>query len=200
MSLTLKESAKAGGDFQIAPAGNHLAICYQIVELGQHHNAQYDKWQPKIQIGWELPNETMDDGRPFVISARYTASFHEKAILRQHLESWRGRPFTDQELAGFDLKNILGKACMVNVVHNSAQNGKTYANVKSVAAVPKGMNVPEQINDSMVFEFGDQGFDEQIFNSLPQWLQTTITSSREYQTMTNDTPVDDVPWDDDIKF
>jgi len=199
MSLVVQATAKASGDFQVAPAGNHIAICYQMIDLGQQYNEKYDTWQHKILLGWELSNELMEDGRPFVVSARYTASFNEKAILRRDLESWRGRPFTDAELAGFDLKNILGKPCMVNVVHNKAANGKTYANVRSLATLPKGMATPEQINSTMLFEFGDQGFDETAFAALPEWMRNTIMQSKDYQAMQNDAPVKD-EWSDEITF
>ena len=186
MSLTLAQNPKATSDFQIAPAGNHVAICYQMIDLGQQYSAAYDKWQPKLLLGWELPHETMSDGRPFMVSSRYTASFHEKALLRRDLESWRGRPFTDEELMGFDLKAVLGKPCMVNVVHNQANNGKTYANVKSIAALPKGMEVPEQINSTMVFEFDSNGIDLEKFYALPEWLQNVICESKEYKTINNE--------------
>ena len=200
MSLVVQATSKASGDFQVAPAGNHIAICYQMIDLGQQFNEKYDTWQHKILLGWELSNELMEDGRPFVVSARYTASFNEKAILRRDLESWRGRPFTDAELAGFDLKNILGKPCMVNVVHATGNNGRTYANVKSIATMPKGMPVPEQINPTMLFEFGDQGFDEDKYINLPQWLQTKISESKDYQMLSGAAPAQDDDWGGDIAF
>ncbi len=207
MSLTIQASANSSKEFEIAPAGNHVAICYSMVDFG-HQNVEFknnqgileQKLQHKAYIGWELCNEQMADGRPFMVSRQLTMSLHENATLRAILESWRGRPFTDDELMGFDLKNILGKPCMVNVVHNVAKNGKTYANIKSVAAIPKGMPVPEQVNNTQLFEFGDMGFDESAFNALPQWMQSKIMESKEYRDMSNDTPVDAPAFDDDIAF
>jgi hypothetical protein len=203
MSLVVQETGKSSGDFQIAPAGNHIAICYSLVELGHQYSAKYDKWQPKVQIAWELPTEPMADGRPFVVSQRYTASLGELASLRRDLEGWRGRPFTEEELAGFDLKNILGKPCMVNVVHNKPKD-RTYANVKSVASVPKGFQVPQQVNPSVLFELGDQGYDAEIFASLPEWMRNTILESRELKSMNQDysqeEPQGTPEFDDEIAF
>jgi len=179
MSLTLKEN-RGGGNFQIAPAGNHLGICYQMVELGQLYDAKYDKYSRKVLLGWELPNETMEDGRPFIVSSRYTLSFNENAVLRRQLESWRGRPFSAQELMGFDLKAVLGKPCMVNIVHKQVGD-KTYANITSITPVPKGMDAPAQTNANQVFEFGDQGFDEDAFNSLSEGLKNIIAQSKDYR-------------------
>ena len=201
MSLTIQATSAPAREFEIAPAGNHVAICYAMVDLGQQHVVfnNEEKWQRKVYIGWELSNEQMADGRPFMVSRQFTMSLHEKSTLRAVLESWRGRPFTDDELMGFDLKNILGKPCMVNVVHATGNNGRTYANVKSIATMPKGMPVPEQINPTMLFEFGDQGFDEDKYIALPQWLQTKISESKDYQMLSGSTPAVD-EWNDDIAF
>ena len=187
MSLTLKTGG--GGDFQIAPAGNHLGICYQMVDLGhqlvtyKENGVTKEKYQSKVLIGFELPNETMEDGRPFIVSRRFTSSLAKTSALRPILESWRGRPFSAAEEAGFELKNVLGKACMVNVVHATPKD-KTYANITSVTPVPKGMDVPEMHNEIQYFEFGDQGFDEATFNGLSDGLKRVISESKDYQMLT----------------
>lgn len=204
MSLTVSAKQTSNKEYELAPAGNHLAICFQMVDLGEQYNAKYDSWQHKVQIGWELPNELMADGRPFMVSSRYTMSLNEKAILRRDLESWRGRPFTAEEEAGFDLKNVVGKPCMVNVVHNPVGE-RTYANIKSVAAIPKGMTVPEQVNDSVIFEIDQTNPDLEMYYSLPEFLQKTISDSRTWQTMDAssqalDTSAPSGDTEDDIPF
>ena len=60
---------------------------------------------------------TLADGKPFLISRRYSLSLHEKSSLRRDLESWRGRAFTQEELRGFDLEVLIGVGCLVSVVH-----------------------------------------------------------------------------------
>ena len=74
--------------------------------------------------------------------SRYTLSLHENAALRRDLQSWRGRAFTETELAGFDLKTVLGVPCMITLVHSP--DGK-YANIQAVAGLPKGMEAPPQV-------------------------------------------------------
>jgi hypothetical protein len=204
MSLTVSAKQGSNKEYELAPAGNHLAICFQMIDLGEQYNAKYDSWQHKVQIGWELPNELMADGRPFMVSSRYTMSLNEKAILRRDLESWRGRPFTPEEEAGFDLKNVVGKPCMVNVVHNPVGD-RTYANIKSVAAIPKGMTIPDQINDSVIFEIDQTNPDLEMYYSLPEFLQKTISESRTWQTLDGssqalDTSAPSGEPEDDIPF
>ena len=62
--------------FELPPAGTHLATCYRVVDLGTQ-NSNYMgqvKRQHKILLSWELPDELMADGRPFTIGQRYTWS------------------------------------------------------------------------------------------------------------------------------
>jgi len=162
-----------GGDFELAPEGNHLARCYQVVDLGiqtvTFNNEQ--KEAHKVLFGWELPATLMEDGKPFFISARYTVSLHEKSNLRGQLQSWRGRSFTEDELAGFDLYTVLGVPCMLNVVHNNS-NGRTYANISAITPIPQGMSCPAAVNAPLRYAI-DEHTDAE-FQALPAWMRNTI--------------------------
>lgn len=206
MGLTVRETAGNGGNYAPAPAGAHIARCYQIIDLGtQTSNFKGEtKSTHQILISWELPAEKMEDGKPFTISNRYSASLHEKSKLRALLESWRGRKFNPTELSGFDLENILGKPCMLNIVHVE-KNEKTYANIASVMQVPGGMVVPPQVNASNFFSL--ESFDVEAFSALSDRLQEIIKLSPEYasaskgkhaQVVTADGGIDTL--DDDIPF
>lgn len=80
-------------EFELAPAGTHIAVCYRVIDLGTQETTFKGevKHQHKILISWEIPDEKMKDGRPFTIGKRYTWSMSEKANLRNDLESWRGK-------------------------------------------------------------------------------------------------------------
>ena len=173
MGTTAKNS---GGDFPKAPVGTHVARCYQVIDLG-HQKITWqgaEKWTPKILLTWELCNELMDDGKPFAVSNRYTLSLAETSQLRPALESWRGKPFTEEESKGFDVKNVLGAYCMLGVVHNTT-NGKTYANVSAILPVPKGMAKPPAVNLPLHFDL-----DRDDVAILPEWIQGVVKKSREY--------------------
>ena len=167
------------------PAGTHVAICYRVIDLG----TQQVEWQGsikhqrKVLISWELPDEMMDDGRPFTVNQRYTLSSHEKSKLRKDLESWRGKKFTDADFGpgGFDIKNIIGKACLLSIVHNE-KDGKVYANINSVSAVPKGMagQAPKPVNGTMYFSLADKPLDAATFDKLTEGVKTAIKLSPEY--------------------
>jgi len=158
-----------GGDFEVAPEGTHIAVCDMVVDLG----FQETTWgmKHKVYIRWELVHERTKDDRPMVVGTTYTLSLSQNATLRQHLEGWRGRVFTEQELAGFDLFNILAKPCQVTVLHNT-KNGKTYANVTGVTSIPKGMDKPKAENTPIAYSIEDH--DQVVFDNLPDWLKKKI--------------------------
>ena len=91
--------AKAnGGNFEPIPPGNHLAMCYQLIDIG----TQKGNWQGKetirrvVRIVFELPNlkrefKPGDGERPYSVNKEYTLSLGKGAGLRKHLESWRGK-------------------------------------------------------------------------------------------------------------
>jgi hypothetical protein len=194
-----------GKEFEQPPAGNHIARCYQVIDLGTQAGEYQGKpnEQRKVSIRWELCNELMTDGemagKPFSVGKIYTASLSEKATLRHHLESWRGKAFTDAELMGFDSAKLLGVPCMVNV----GLTEKNKAKVLSVAAVPKGMTATPQVNPSTNFSLDK--FDGHTFEGLSKWLKGEIIKSPEYKKLfeTGGHEPDDRPpdnFDDSIPF
>jgi hypothetical protein len=129
--------AKDEGSKRIpAPTGVHNAVCVDVVDKGLVQGQFGVKH--KIVLVWEIDEEHPDFGERFQVNKMYTLSLNEKSTLCQDLESWRGKPFTDAEKKGFDVEKLIGAPCMLNVVH-AAQNGVTYANVKSITPLPKSM-------------------------------------------------------------
>ena len=170
-----------GSAIEPIPEGTHLARCVQIIDLGTQFSETYKRDSRKVMIRWELPTESFIDEEgneiPRMIHAVYTQSLSEKATLRKMLEGWRGKRFTDEELRGFDLSVLAGLACMVTVVHNTV-NGNCYANVTAVAAIPKVMNVPDQVNESIVFDI-DNPVDQVKIECFPEFIQKMIRNSKE---------------------
>jgi hypothetical protein len=179
-----------GGDFERCPSGMHLARCYRIIDLGTQKSEYMGqtKYLRKIMLGWEIHGTDdngqpikMRDGRPFAIFKNYTLSWSEKANLRLDLQSWRGKPFTQEEMRKFDLKNILGAWCMLNVIERTNE-GKTYTNVNGVTPVPsviKQSGLPEGINKSELFNLSDP--DMTMFQGFSENLKTKIQASPEWQ-------------------
>ena len=174
-------SDKGGGtDFKQAPAGTHVARCYSIVDIGTQHGEYLGEPTARNQviIRWELPFETEQfDGqeKPLIVSRFYTNSLNLKATLRQDLESWRSKIFSEAELDKFDLNSILGKPCTVSVVHND----KGKAKVTGVGALPKGTTCPPLFNKPQTFWIDE--YDDAVFMALPKGFQDLIAKSDEFK-------------------
>lgn len=177
MSLTVKET-KGGGGTPIE-AGSYPARCVGVVDLGIQHNDFNGKDQEKVRLIFELPTERIQvDGedKPRQLSKPYTASLHEKSTLRHDLDAWRGKPFTPEELAGFDLANVINAPCLLTVVNQEGKNGSTYAKISGISKPMKGMDVPPLENDPIKFDM-DAEDAEDVLKTLPNWIQAEIQKS-----------------------
>lgn len=179
MSLTVSENSSAS--FEPAPAGAHPARLSRLIDLGSQPTSfdGKERLQPKVLLQWELliPERT-DDGKCFSVSKRYTPSLHERSALRKDAESWRGRPFTPDEAAGFDLRRMLGAVALLNVTLVERQ-GRTYANVASLMPMPRGMQHPPGTETPLAFDLSAPDWD--VFEKLGPRIQEQIRNSPEYQ-------------------
>lgn len=193
----------SGGSFEQPEPGTYAAVCYKIIDIGSQESEYQGQKTVKRQviIGWEL-NESMSDGRPFVVSKFYTQSLNDKATLRHDLAGWRGRDFTPDELAGFDAKNILGKPCMLSLTLTD----KGRIKVASVAKLPKGMTAPTQVNPSIFLSLEPAAYNAAVFDAQTDKLKTIIMASPEWQSLAKriaapagdfDNMPDDLPWKDE---
>jgi hypothetical protein len=172
--------------FTPVPVGNHIARCYGVVALGTQvpTNPQFNP-QEKCVLMFELCNEHLEingEKKPLQISHFlncYLGRPAKPSKTNIFLTAWRGRQFTEQELAGFDIAKVLGAACMLNVVHED-RGGKMREVIASIAPVPKGMQVPLLQNKQVHYEISD-GKGEK-FAALPEWMQKMISACAEWNT------------------
>lgn len=187
MAIIAKSNGGGNIERKTVPAGNHVARCYGMIQIGtveQEYMGEKKKLH-KVMVDFELPLETAvfkegEEAKPFVISKDFTLSFNEKSTLRKMLESWRGKAFTDQEAANFDITKLVGAPCMLNIVHKASADGtKTYANITGITPIPKGLQCPEQINPTRVLAY--DAWNQELFMTLPEWLADKISSTPEYK-------------------
>lgn len=134
-------SGEGGGvDFKAHPVGPHAAVCCDVVDLGIWQDTFPGKPTRdvrKIRLVFQT-GETRDDGLSFTVGRMFTASLGEKANLRKFLESWRGVPFTEEQIKGFDMVKLIGAPCLIQIKHRK-KGEKTYADIDSIMQLPKGM-------------------------------------------------------------
>jgi hypothetical protein len=181
---SIKAPLTTGGDFEIVPEGVFLARCFKMVDVGtQTITSQFGtKDTRQVYLYFELLEDDegekvrMEDGQPYIIFNSYKLSMHQKSALRKHLEAWRGKKFTEDEAAGFDLSKLLGQACKLQIVHTNSKDGqRTYANISAIMTTKKK---PEGVNELISFSVEDP--DMEVFNDLPEWLQDKIENSPEW--------------------
>lgn len=129
-----------GKHFNPPPEGIHVACCCDVVDLGLADHGFGEKHF--VELRWQLEDADAETGKRFIVRRRYTNSLSEKASLRKDLETWRGKKFTKEELAGFDLERLIGVAAQVQIVHRLSEQGKTFANVSAVIPTGKGQKNP----------------------------------------------------------
>jgi hypothetical protein len=182
----------SGTSFERCPPGLHLARCYRIIDLGTQKTEYMGqtKYLHKIMLGWEIHGTKDDgsplkmaDGRPFAIFKNYTLSWSEKANLRLDLQSWRGKPFSQEELRRFDLTNVMGAWCMLNIIERPAKTGNNvYSNVDGVTPVPaliKQNGLPAAINKNEMFNLNEP--DWAMFETFSENLKKKIINSPEFE-------------------
>lgn len=162
-----------------------------MVDLGTQpsNNPKFDPAH-KLLLLWELPSETYEyEGKniPVTISKEYTASIGKKANLRKHLDSWRGRAFTEQEAQGFEIANVIGVPCTLSVSHQKKSDGGIYAKVEGVSGLPKGITVPEMAHERVHYELGMGTVG--VFETLPPWIQKKISQCLEWNKEAAQEPV-----------
>jgi hypothetical protein len=178
-AMPLNVRNPAAKEFKRVPEGIHAAVCNMVVDCGVQSGGKF-KPRHQVYIRWEIPGEriTWTDRHgdkhegPMSIGKFYTASLAEKAALRRDLENWRGRPFTREELQGFDLFKVLGTACQLMVTHTS-QGDETYANVSGVMGFPR--ELPKPRPEHRLIKYSSQEPDQ--FDELPHWLREKVASA-----------------------
>ena len=181
--------------FEPIPDGIYQAVCIGLIDIGTQYNQKFDKKAHQIILTWEIPELTFSkDGKdlPRQISKKYSLTLGEKSNLRKDLRSWRGRDFTEEELAGFNMENILGKNCMLQIL-SEKKGEKTYSNINSVLPLYKGMEI--KVASSLIsYTIGEGDIPE----AVPGWIKEMIMASEE-MTPGTDIP-NDPPLEDDVPF
>lgn len=153
---SLKATSKGGEGFENPPAGNHAGYLVGVIDLGTQTKSYKGESHEaySIYLCWELTDCPMSGtkGVNHVIGKEYTYSFHTKSSLRQMVEGWSGRTGKFNEGEEFDLRKLFGVPCLVNVSNSDGGEGRTFANLKGVTPLPKGMQAPKPQRSTLWWE------------------------------------------------
>jgi len=198
MSFTATEKS----DYQPIPEGTHPAVCSALIDLGRQE--AFGTIKPQLLMRFEIPDCRISrekDGQqvdePMTKWQFYTNSLNRKANLRRDLESWRGRGFTKEELAGFDVRNIVGHACQISIIHDHSGD-QVRDKIRTVSKlIADGPNPKPEL---AVIRYSQEEGEVEQWDLLPSWIQEKIGQAEETVTL-QPLPQDDEPFeDDDIPF
>ena len=184
MGIMAQETGGNRVERELIPMGLQRAVCVNVIDVGSHHDAKWDKTNRKVRITFELADVRDDfdvDGEsknlPRLIGKEYNLSLHEKATLRKDLQAWRKKQFTDEELKGFDISKLVGVPCMVNVDHYTGHDGKTRAGIGGIVGLAQGMQAPQPEGEAYFYSIDDHGtaFPE----AMPDFIKDKIMASKE---------------------
>lgn len=166
--------------------GNYPATLYKIVYMGtidgEYKGEKFSSY--KINLTWELPTEMKvwkegEEAKPVSVSKMYTLSVNSKANFRKILEGIVGG-MTDAEAVNFDVDELLGKSCLLNISYGVSETGKEKQNVTTSKLI-KGMETPKPFNKQVILSY--QNWNEEVYQALPQFMREEMAKSMEYQIM-----------------
>lgn len=187
----MKVKSKAKPKIPQMEPGVYVAVCIGVVDLGEQHSELYKNYSNKVLFIFEIPDELVEvDGeqKPRWISREFTMSTSKKSKLLEFISAWNGKQYTPETFGELELFDQIGKACQLQLV--ASENGE-YTNIATVMQLPKGVNVTRKETDTYAFDM-DQWSDD-VFDSLPGWMQEKVKKSTQYQTMHAPTEVVDMP-------
>lgn len=125
------------------PAGQFAAVCVDVIDLGWAVEV-FGLEDPKLvdKTALVFRTEALRDGAPLELAQEFSTSLGKKANLRKFLESWRGKPYTDDEARrdGIPLHKLCGVPALMTVAHKTSKAGNEYAIISSVVPLPKQMH------------------------------------------------------------
>ena len=179
MTSIVAKGGEKSSSFPSVSVGVHKARCIKVIDLGTQKN-EYEgniTWKRQVLVIWETPDQTNETSEPLTISKFYTLSLHEKSNLGIDLTSWRGRAFSETEKKGFDIANLIGQPCMLNVIQGNKNN-----KIGSVMPLAKSDKIAEQYHTNVIFDLKDfQNGKKEVFNQLPEGIRNIILRSRELE-------------------
>lgn len=128
------------------PTGPKVFQCVDFLNYGEcvsEFQGKPKSLGPKCAFVFRSGEVNPKTGDIIDVVAEFGAYMSPKANFRKFLESWRGRPFTAEEVdEGVPVERGVGKWVYLNIGHKTSASGRTYAIVLSAMPVPAGVSIP----------------------------------------------------------
>ena len=171
-------------------AGNHVARLYAIIHIGTIPTEWKGetKMTDKIRLTFELCNEKKEfkegEGeKPFSISREFTYSFGAKGNLRPFVEGFIGTKLHDDEAYNFNLEDLLGDACLLNVVTHRKRRQHLLKHSRSFPTSKRNGRAPEIVNEKISLDINSTPWEQ--LSALPEFIWDKMKTSEEHTARIN---------------
>ena len=135
-TMILKDESSSG--WENPSAGIHGAVCVDVTDLGLQQTNYGEKRQLRLTFSLD---QNKSDGKPIVISRKYTATLNEKGALRKDLKTWRGADLTADEKAEFNAEKLIGAQAQVNIEEFQKNDGTTGTSIGAILPPADGQDI-----------------------------------------------------------
>lgn len=179
--MSMVASDNGGIEIPKLEGGVYTSISSAMVDLGLQKSEKFKTTQRKFMLIWTIQGEEVEingEKQARQISKEYSFSLNEKSTLRKDLQSWRGKVFTDEELRGFNLLNVLNVACQLQIILEE-KNGKQYNNIAGIMSLPKGTKI-SPLDD--VYYFDIENIETwSNWGRITKWIQERIKKAENFE-------------------
>lgn len=182
--MAIFATSEASSKLEAIETGSHIATCVQMIHIGTvsiEFEGKPVKGN-KVRITFELPGLLVkfkedEPEQPRFISKEFTLSLGSKASLRKFLDTWRGKPFTEDEAKAFDITKLLGVSCMLSIGSKTSAKGQAYNTIDSALALPKGIPAPTQLTPTIEVNYDNIS---QTWKHIPVYLREKMELTPEF--------------------
>jgi hypothetical protein len=173
---------------ELPAAGLHKAYICIVAVLGRLNETYegHPKKVKKVLISFEITDQThVFDSKKgperFIHHQKFTLAMGSQANLRKLLDGFKGEAMTDKEAEDFNIANLAGCCLNINLIKKMSKQGRPRMEVAGLIAMSDAdcAAMPAMIHEELVFTLREP-FNTEVFNKLPEWVQTDIKSSEEY--------------------
>jgi hypothetical protein len=166
---------------ELCPEGSYAARCIRIVDMGTQTHKIYGDSR-KVNFSFENLDEEDEEGNPFILHRTFNAKLTPKADLTKAIQKWQKIKIEKGDT--FDIDELLDQVCMITVEHQESDDGTVRARITDITSVPKSMGkLPKAKSDIWSLYLDKKGFDQDLFDELPDWMQEAIAETDEYEAL-----------------
>lgn len=160
--VTAKDS---GANFTPHSDGQHAMFCVDVVNLGinvEQYQGQEPREVAKVALVFASGESQREAGKPDdlkLVTTEMTISANEKSNLRKFMEAWRGKAYTPEQAAtGLPITKLYGQGALISIEHVTTKRGRLFANIVSIAPLPKQMALPDAESAKLLAEYARPKF------------------------------------------